>query len=40
MREMPLPDVGLGAMILRRAALVPELPAISATTRPVNVRAA
>ena len=29
MREMPLPDVGLGAMILRRAALVPELPAIS-----------
>ena len=29
MREMPVPDVGLGAMILRRAALVPDLPALS-----------
>jgi fatty-acyl-CoA synthase len=29
MREMPVPDVGLGAMILRRASLVPDLPALS-----------
>ena len=29
MREMPVPDVGLGALILRRAALVPDLPALS-----------
>jgi fatty-acyl-CoA synthase len=29
MREMPVPDIGLGSMILRRVSLVPEQPAIT-----------